>query len=332
MRRRRLLLLGLCFVLPPLSGCAHASRDEGSTTVARLPQDEDDPVAATADALLSAWFGCGMGETWIAALETPPHTWATPTLARCHAVGRVVDAPAPRLRAFVPEAIAAVSRSLDRKLGPASGFTPQERRKALDLFLLGTSALQELTESLDAAREIARDESADGAAPNESAIEPSTMRARRFRMSQAGRLAELWEFGNGRAGMRSAQATALAWMIVLERVHRMRALPPELRTAYVALPLEAVAKVTRPEKWTGYDKTVEAPDAYLARALAEMGVSHATEPASERSLHAALVRAVAERLRAAAHPLPTSELRRAALGAADAFLRDTAELVAGDTM
>lgn len=248
----------------------------------------------------------------MAALETPPHTWAEPSLARCHAVGRVVEAPAARLRAFVPEAVSAVSRSLDGKLGRAAGYSRAERENVRELFRLGTGALKELSFSFDTAKTISR--------------EGATDRSPLFRMSRADELAALWAFGNGPGGVRSAQATALAWMITLQRVSGASKLPRELRTAHIAFALEAVAKVSPPEGFTGHKLPAEPFGTYLRRAAKAMGVREEAGLASEREAHAAVVRLVAERLRASAHPLPSSELRRAALGCAEAFMRDTSAM------
>lgn len=300
-------------------GCTHAAEPARHPLV--VGEETDDTPEATAEALLSAWFGCAMGELWTAALETPPYTWAAPSLARCHAVGKVVDAPAARLRAFVPDAIAAVSRSLQMKLAPASGYGPVERAEALELFELGTAALRELASSFDTAKQLGKNRGADA----EHAFKPSEVRARMFRLGQADALAALWKFGNERAGLRAAQATALAWMITLQRVHKARDLAAELRTAHVAQALEVVAKVEAPDQAL-VGPPEEPWDTYLARAAATVGAM-AHPAARERELHAALVRAIAERLRAAAYPLPTGELRRATLGCAEAFLRDTEERI-----
>ncbi len=309
-------LLGL--VAASALGCVRSAEPEHPALLVDEPLD--DTPEATGEALLSAWFGCAMGELWTAALETPPYTWAAPSLARCHAVGKVVDAPAARLRAFVPDAIAAVSRSLQTKLGPAAGYGPTESAEALELFTLGTAALRELSLSFEVAKELGRRSGAD----DENAPKPSEVRARLFRLSQADALDELWRFGNERAGMRAAQATALAWMITLQRVHKAKDLAPELRTAHVAHALEVVAKIERPDQALGAAPE-ESWASYLSRATATMGAMAHPE-ARERELHAALVRVIAERLRSAAHPLPASELRRATLGCAEAFLRETEEI------
>lgn len=313
------------FVGPFLLGLAAASslgcaRTPEPVRPALLVEPLDDTPEATAEALLSAWFGCAMGELWTAALETPPYTWAAPSLARCHAVGKVVDAPAARLRAFVPDAISAVSRSLQTKLSPASGYGPMERADAMELFTLGTAALRELSLSFEVAKNLGRSFDAD----DENAPKPSEVRTRLYRLGQADALEALWRFGNERAGPRAAQATALAWMITLQRVHKAKDLAPELRTTHVAHALEVVARIERPDQALGAAPE-ESWKAYLSRASSTVGAMAHPE-ARERELHAALVRAIAERLRAAAHPLPASELRRATLGCAEAFLRDTEEI------
>lgn len=304
----------------------HPPSEPREPTLTSPPASSADFEVITADALLSAWFGCAMGETWKAALETPPHTWAEPGLARCHAVGRVVDAPAARLRAFVPDAVSQVSRKLSEKLGPGWGHSPHDRAEALSLFRLGTAALEESAYSFEAARAVARARSEEDSSDEAlNAREASALRPRFFRMSRADELTSLWRYGNENAGMRSAQALTLSWMIVLERVTRARVLPPELRSAYVALALEAVARVPRPSGWTGHTVT-EPWESYLRRATEAMTTAPSAH-ASAREGHALLVRAIAERLRAVAHPLPISELRRAALGAADANFRDTSAFV-----
>lgn len=327
MRSLGWLLLGACLL--SANGCARDSRVSGPGL--HMTNRAGDEESASAEALLSAWFGCAMGETWTAALETPPYTWAAPSLARCHAVGRVVDAPAARLRAFVPEAILAVSQGLDGRLGPASGYSMKERVETIELFTAGTKALKELSMSFDIAKDLAKERASlakvesGGASTEEAAIrhEPRATRSRFHRMSRADGLSELWSLGNRRAGVRSAQATALAWMIVLQRVHKARELPEELRTAHVALAFEVVAQVKRPAEWTGHGPTKEGWDAYLTRVAKAMGAMSAFRFPSEREAHAQVTRAIAERLRAAAHPLPTTELRRATLGCAEAFLRET---------
>lgn len=315
MRSVGLFVLGLAVSL----GCARPS--EPAHPPLLVGDATDDTPEATAEALLSAWFGCAMGELWTAALETPPYTWAAPSLARCHAVGKVVDAPAARLRAFVPDAVAAVSRSLQTKLSPTAGYGPVERAEALELFELGTAALRELSLSFETAKELGRPVDAT----DENALKPSAVQARLFRMSQVEALENLWRFGNEQTGLRAAQATALAWMITLQRVHKAKELAPELRTAHVAPALATVARIPPPEQALGALPS-EGWGAYLARAAATLGAM--PHPAArERELHAALVRTLAERLRAAAHPLPTGELRRATLGCAEAFLRDTEDVL-----
>lgn len=329
MRRRGWVLLGSLVFSGALVGCARDSRVEDPSV--HVKGGDDDEVTATAEALLSAWFGCAMGETWMAALETPPYTWAAPSLARCHAVGRVVDAPAARLRAFVPEAVTAVSSGLDRRLGPASGYSMNERLETLELFSAGTKALKELSTSFDIAKDLAKDRASVAktelgrASVAEAAVAPAkgATRARFFRMSRADGLLDLWSLGNRRAGVRSAQATALSWMIVLQRLHKARELPEELRAAHVALAFETVADVPRPADWTGHGPTKESWEAYLARVAKRMGVMGQHSVTAEREAYAQVTRAIAERLRAAAHPLPATELRRATLGCAEAFLRET---------
>lgn len=309
----------LLFSASGLVGCMHTvgtpkAPEPSPSAVTRPPRE-----VVTADALLSAWFGCAMGEAWRAALEIPPHTWAEPSLARCHAVGQVVDAPAARLRAFVPEAVSKVSTKLGEKLGPGWGHSPMERAHALELFRLGTKALEESTYAFEAARVVAR--SRREAGDLSMSEPPSALRPRFYRMSRADDLVALWRFGHENAGIRSDQALALSWMIILDRVNRARSLPEELRSAHIALALEAVAGIPRPAGWTGHT-AAEDWEPYLRRA-SEAITDEALPPASTRERHAVLVHAIAQKLRAAAHPLPTSELRRAALGCADAHFRDT---------
>lgn len=329
MRYRGWLLLGSFLFSGALFGCARDHRVESPSR--HVNGGDEDEVTATAEALLSAWFGCAMGDSWTAALETPPYTWATPSLARCHAVGRVVDAPAARLRAFVPEAVTAVSSGLDKRLGPASGYSMNERVETLELFTAGTSALRELSVSFDIAKDLGKERASlarverGRASVAEAALfhEPSATRARFYRMSRADGLSELWRLGNRQAGVRSAQATALSWMIVLQRVHKSLELPEELRAAHVALAFEVVARVPRPAEWTGHAPTKESWEGYLIRVAQKMGVTGEHPVTSEREAYAHVTRAIAGRLRAAAHPLPTTELRRATLGCAEAFLRET---------
>lgn len=323
MRYREWVVLGSFLGGVTLLGCQSSPPPE----VPRASNRAANQTEVSADALLSAWFGCAMGETWTAALETPPHTWAEPSLARCHAVGRVVDAPAPRLRVFVPEAVSAVSRSLENKLGAGSGYSSEERLRALELFSRGTLALEERAVAYDTAKEIARERAFLARAIGKNDVDlseanddPAAWAKRIRRISQADKLEALWSFAHSEADMRAAEARTLAFMSALQRVHQARDIPEDLRTIYVALALEAVADIERPRDFSDIEGSNESFGAYLARATAKLGDK--SGPASEREAYATLKFQMAERLHALALPLSTSELRRAALGSANAFLRE----------
>lgn len=350
MQRGAFLLAALATAVA-LAGCA--KRPEATARYPHhrsVPGDED--PAATADALLGAWFGCAMGETWTAALDTPPHSFSDHDLSRCHAVGGVVNAPAARLRAFVPDAVAAVSRTLDDKLGEAEGLSGYDRSETLTLFQLGTDALEELAEADDVARSIMHDRAADARADATAAemavesgrkvqpaahadYEPEPYRPRMVRLGRADRLAALYAFASESTSLRSGQASALAWMIVLARIEHAGEIPVDLRRADVALALEAVAGIGRPEAFTPRTTTADewltyvehaasSVEAYAPRVVA--GLDDDEKLAVEKDAYAALVRGLARHLRDAADPLPASELRRAALGAAEASVRGGTEV------
>lgn len=336
-------VLSVVAVVGALAGCASGAVTTVQRGEPRAPSTGEDP-AATADTLLGAWFGCAMGETWTAALDTPPHAFSVHDLSRCHAVGSVVDAPAARLRAFVPDAVAAVSRLLDEKFGESEGLSGAERAEGLALFELGTDALKELAEANDVATAIRRDRAEDARAeaaaarlaeahgrtfepPPRAAYEPTPYRPRMVRLSRADRLAALHAFASGGTELRARQASVLAWMILLVRVEKALAIPVDLRRADLALALEAVAGVARPNAFTPRTTTLDEWLEYVQRAASTVGtfaprstagLDAQDKRAVEAGAHAALVQGLARRLHDAASPLPPCELRRAALGAAAA--------------
>jgi hypothetical protein len=119
-----------------------AQRLDSWQTAADAARDERNGTGA----LLDAWFGCAMGDTWAGALDTPPHAWSPHNLDRCHAVGVVGGASAVRLAAMAPDAVLAVQTELRRRIATDDRMPLQEREAARALFRDGTAALEEMAE------------------------------------------------------------------------------------------------------------------------------------------------------------------------------------------